>query len=180
MTSRQVFAISLKLLGGYSFIQSISLLQPFGMFASAYSKMLEGDLNFPLMYFAALLPSMVLLILAFVLLFYSDRIASALAIPNHACDTLGAITTKDLQSLAFSVIGVIIVFLGFIDIVRSASRIMFAFQSVKDPSQLVNLPYTVSLLLQVLFGLGLFFGAKPLAMLWHRLKYEWSVHKEDS
>lgn len=180
MTSRQVFAISLKLLGGYSFIQSISLLQPFGMFASAYSKMLEGDPNFPLMYFAALLPSIVLLILAFVLLFYGDRIASVLPIPNHACETLGAITARDLQSLAFSVIGVVIVLFGIIDIVRSASSIMFAFKSAKDPSQLVNLPYTISLFVKVLFGVFLFLGAKPLAAIWHRLKYEWSTQRRDS
>jgi len=142
--------------------------------------MLEGDLNYPLMYFAALTPSIVLMILAFLLLFYADRIVKALKVQNHSFEDLGTISNRGLQSLAFSVVGVIITLFAVIDIVRYGSSILFAFQNVNDTSKLVNVPHIVSMVMQLVFGLILFFGAKPLAVFWHRLKYEWSGHKEKS
>jgi len=180
VTTNKILAISLKLMGIYSLIQSISLLQPFGMFISAFSKMVDKDLYIPLLYFASLLPSLILIIIAFFLLFLSDWIANKLMVSNKSSEILTNLTSKDVQSLAFSVVGVVIFLLAFIQIFRSGSSILFALQSVKDSSQLLNWPYTIGIILQLLFGIALFFGAKPLSVFWHRLKYEWSSSKNET
>jgi len=36
-----------------------------------------------------------------------------------------------------------------------------------------NIPYIVDFIVQVFIGAGLFFGAKPLTVFWHRLQKEW-------
>jgi len=131
MTTKGILAISLKLMGIYSLIQSISLLQPFGMFISAYSKLIEININLSLMYFASLLPSLILIIIAFILLFFGDRIANKFMVSNQTYDSFSNLSTKDMQSIAFSIIGVVIFLLAFIKLVRSGSSILFAFQSAK-------------------------------------------------
>jgi hypothetical protein len=166
-------------MGIYALIQCISLLQPFGMFVTTYSKLIDKDINLPLMYLAALLPSFVLLIMAFVLIFLSGQIANKLNVPNQPNDHLNKISTKAIQSLAFSIIGVVISILAFIQIIRHGSNILFAFQSVKEPSQLLSLPHAIGILFQLFLGVALFFSAKPLSLFWHRLKYEWGSNKID-
>jgi len=180
MTSKGIFAVSLKLMGVYSLIQSISLLQPFGMFISGYSKLIEGEINLPLMYFASLLPSLMLMIIAFVLLFWGDRIANKFSPSDQTNDSVSNLSTKDVQALAFSVVGVVIFLLAFIQLVRSGSSILFFFQRTKDSSQLFNLPYTVGIILQLIFGIALFFGAKPLSFFWHRIKYESNSRRNET
>ena len=177
MTKNFVFSISLKLMGIYSFVQAIILLQGFGMFITSYSNFAGEDVNLPAMYIGALLPSCLLIILCFVLLMFSNKIANKLIGLNESSGSCGDITSENVQSLAFSVIGVVIVLLAFIQIVRYGSSMLFALQSAQDSRRLLSLPYTIGIILQLLLGIALFFGAKPLSLFWHRLKYEWSSSK---
>ena len=179
MTKNFIFSISLKLMGIYSFVQAIILLQGFDMFITSYANFAGEDVNLPAMYIGALLPSCFLIILCFVLLFFSNKIANKLIGSNEPVGFSSGLNSKDVQSLSFSIIGVVIALLALINIVRFGSRILFAFQNVTDPSQLFNLPHIIGLMLKLLIGIALFFGAKPLSMFWHRLKYEWSSRNID-
>ena len=179
MTKNFVFSISLKLMGIYSFVQAIILLQGFGMFITSYSHFAGEEVNLPAMYIGALLPSCLLIILCFILIIFSNKISNKLIGSNEPFASRSDLTSKDVQSLAFSIIGVVIFLLALIKIVRFGSSILFAFQKATDPSQLLNFPYMIGLILQILIGAALFFGAKPLSLFWHRLKYEWSASKKD-
>jgi hypothetical protein len=179
MTKNFIFSISLKLMGIYSFVQAIISLQGFGMFVTSYSNFAGADANLTAMYIGALLPCCFLIILCFILLFFSNKIANKLIGSNEPIGFSSGLNSKDVQSLAFSIIGVVIFLLALIRIVRFGSSILFALQNTTDPSRLFNLSHIIGLMLQLLIGAILFFGAKPLSLFWHRLKYERSSRNID-
>ena len=179
MTKNFVFSISLKLMGIYSFVQAIILLQGFGMFITSYSHFAGEEVNLPAMFIGALLPSCLLFILCFVLITFSNKIANKLIGSNESVGFSSNLTSKDFQSLAFSVIGVVIILFAFIQVIRYGSSIILALQSAQDSSRLLSLPYIIGIITEFVVGAALFFGAKPLSLFWHRLKYEWSSSKKD-
>ena len=160
-------------MGIYSFVQALILLETFGMVITSYANFTDGDVNLSIMYIGALLPIFCLIIFCFVLLFFSDKIANRLIPSNDPVIPFSDLNSKDFQSIAFSIIGVVIFLLALFKIVRYGSSILVAFQNVPDPSKLFNLPHIIGLIFQLFIGAALFFGAKPLSLFWHRFKYEW-------
>ena len=172
MKKKSLFSLFLKIMGIYSFIQAIILLQSFGMFITIYSKLDTENVNILAMYIGVLLPSCLLLSLFFILLFFSERISTKVIGSDESVDVLTALTSKEVQALAFSIVGVVFFLLGIVNIVRHGSIVLLTFQQVGGIERILDYPSVLGFLFQIILGMVLFSGAKPLAIFWHRLKYE--------
>lgn len=181
MSSVQITALSLKILGIYSFIQSIPLIRAF---VHAIGFPVEG----PPMRLTLILGSSISLILfwgiGITLLFFSGLIAKRMVSQNEQIGSSKPADSKALQSIAFSVVGVVLICLAIPKLFQLSVNISVLQQpGIETPmrGKISNdtLAFGIAIGIQFLVGLFLFFGGEFLSGLWHmlvkRIQYEKNI-----
>lgn len=181
MTPVQIASLSLKILGIYSFIQSIPLIR-------AFVHAIGFPVDEPTMRLTLILGSCVSLVLFFglgiTLMLFSKPIAKRIVTQNEQTVSLKATDTKVLQAIAFSVVGIVLMCLAIPKLFQLAVNISTLQQpGIETPmlEKISNdtLAFGVATGIQFIIGLLLFLGGQFLAQLWHllveRFKYEKNI-----
>ncbi len=182
MQEKQLASLSLKLLGIYSVVQSIPLLQPIGMAYETWLRFTDQKINVVSFFISALIPSFLLIVLGCALIIFSGRLSEKLVFQESFGQTASSDSGRDLQAIAFSVLGAAIFVLAIPKFGQTICYLFLTSHSTQsDYSEQLsrgNIPYIVGFIVQFVIGAGLFFGAKPLTAFWHRLQKEWRESKE--
>lgn len=182
MDKKQIASLGCKFLGIYSIIQSIPLLgNVFQVFAFA-----KDDSSFGVsLLLSALLPFLMMAALGIGLLVFSDKFAQKMASANFSVNSHNSLSAKDLQSIAFSVVGLVMIALAIPKIFQIGWNV-HALQSAGDQRDFQELlrqnwSFTLATGIQFLIGIFLFIGSELLSSGWHfiirRLKYEKNITK---
>ncbi|MGD0022342.1 MAG: hypothetical protein ABSC54_08575 [Smithellaceae bacterium] len=174
MTQKQVGSLSLKLIGIYSIIEAIPILQSLtGVFALRGSKnvMESQPFNTDLLLIGILTSIGLLLLLGVCLITFSKALAKKIVEENETEDSSAELSAQNIQSIAFSVVGLIMVVIAIPHFVQLAANL----QALKNagsefPKQSISIgtwAYNIGLAAQFIIGILLFFGGKGLSSIWH-------------
>ena len=181
MPRTQIASLSLKLIGIYALIQAIVMLRAVihsFRFSSREPSMGSTLILGSLIHFA------LLIILGCLLIAASNRIAQRMIFPEaHPEDTKG-FTSMQIQAIAFSILGVILIVLPIPKLFQIASSI-YAYQKTsadivtKQKWATETIWYGIGLAVQITISIVLFISGHSLANLWRkivqRLKYEQNI-----
>ncbi len=175
MTGSQIASLSLKLIGIISIIQAIPILKDLSSyFIFKGSNFIEPD-KFPPNYnylLIGILSSIGLLILfGSCLIIYSDTLGKKIVKEDNDTKISTNISATDLQAIAFSVIGVVMIVMAIPHLVKIATNVQ-ALKMAGDeyPGKSITAgtwAYAIGLSVQVIIGTLLFFGSRGLSSLWY-------------
>lgn len=180
MNSIQIASLAFKLAGIFSIIQVIPLLQHlFAVFAYKNSPMFETSTGqaYPGFYLLiGIIASITLLIvLGIILLACSSNFARKMSANEQGTSTPETeLTSRNIQSIAFSVIGVVLIVLAIPKLVQLGANIQ-ALASAGDEAPTKSISagtwaYSIGLAVQMVVGFLLFFGGRGLSSLWFFLQ----------
>ena len=171
-----IASLASKFLGIYALIQSIPLIGSISQLI-AFAKD-DPSLSFRLI-IASIIPALLMAMTGIVLIILSNKIANKM-LSGEKIQTETNVSPKDIQSIAFSVVGLLLIVLAFPKIIQVVLNI-YSLKSAGDErnvSELImnNWNYTISIGLQLIIGIFLFIGGELLSSAWHfiikRLRYE--------
>ena len=175
MTGSQIASLSLKLMGIFTIIQAVPILKDLSSyFMFKGSNFMEPD-KLPPSYnylLIGILSSICLLILlGACLIIYSDSLGKKIIKENNDTKISTDLTAKDLQAIAFSVIGLVMIVFAIPHLVKIASNIqVLKLYGNEYPGKNVSAgtwAYAIGLSVQVIMGLLLFLGSRGLSSLWY-------------
>ncbi len=188
MTGREVASLTLKLLGVYTIIQALIVLQSFGT-VSLLPQVSRGSITIDAWsYVTMLAPFLMVLGVAVLLLTQSETLARMITKEEHTFGLPGTPAGRDIQAIAFSVAGVLVFLRGLPGIIQLLMTLWY--------SGLIGSPRTASLpsgyfwqtlwrsgfspVVECVLGALLFFRARGLANVWHRLQRARYVKIDDA
>ena len=175
MTSTQIASLSLKLMGIFSIIQSVPFLKSLSEYFIYKDMNVFQPENSPPNYQFLLIGILstigLLLLLGTCLIIYSESLAKRITKDNEGKKISTDLTAKDMQAVAFSVIGIVMIVIAIPQLVKIATNIQ-ALKMAGDeyPGKSVTAgtwAYAIGLSVQVVIGLLLFFGSRGLSSLWY-------------
>jgi hypothetical protein len=173
MEKKQIASLGCKFLGIYAIIQSIPLLgNVFQVFAFA-----KDDSSFGAsLLISAFLPFLLMAFFGFELLFFSNKFAKKMVPANDSVNSDNILSSKDLQVIAFSIVGLFMIVHAIPKIFQIAWNV-HALQSAgdqRDTQELLrqNWSFTLATGIQFLIGLFLFIGSELLSSGWHFIRRE--------
>lgn len=173
MTIKELARLSCKVLAVYTLVLAIQSLNHFAILPVSV-----GD-NFPagvaaLMVMAAFMPSILLLALAAILWFRADRLAGHMAPGENTSWEKPAVTGEDVQVIAFSVVGVMVLAGAVPELFQLVSNLALQRSTQFQPFNETVSVYTVSratgLAVRLAIGIWLLLGARGLAGLLKTLR----------
>jgi len=104
-------------------------------------------------------------------------------LPEEQAQTKGSFSTKDIQSIAFSVVGLLMIVLTFPKIIQIIGNVhaLKAAGDERNVSELISntWSYVAATGFQFIIGIFLFIGSELLSSVWHfivkRLRYEKNI-----
>ena len=181
MSRTQIVSLSLKLIGIYALIQAILMLRAV-IHSFGFSSQ-EPSMGLTLI-LGSLIPFTLLIILGCLLLAASNRIARRMIFSEGHPEDFKGFTPMQIQAMAFSILGVILIVLPIPRLFQIASSI-YAYQKTsadivtKQKLATETIWYGIGLALQITIGILLFISGHSLANLWRkivqRLKYEQNI-----
>lgn len=180
MDKKQIASLGCKFLAIYSIIQSIVLLGS-ALQISAFAKD-DPSFGVVLLLFT-FFPFLIMAALGISLLVFSNRFAQMMVPANSGLITETGLSSKEVQSIAFSVVGLVMLALAIPKILQIGWNV-YALQSAGDQrttQELLqrNWSFTLATGIQFLIGFFLFIGSELLSSAWHfiikRLKYEKNI-----
>jgi hypothetical protein len=174
MTHQNIASLSLKLFGVYAIIKAVSYTQTLGiLISSIVSNQMETNYP-PLWLIGSLLPFLLLLIIGLALIFRSDGIGKHLVSDEETEFRSTSLSFADIQAIAFSIAGVILFAQAFPKLIEMAVNVnvlrRLEVGGMEKKIQLDLWTKSIGLVIELAIGLGLFFGARGLANLWHKLQ----------
>ncbi len=171
-----IASLTSKFLGLYTLIQSIPLIGNISqMFVFAGD---DPSLNFKSA-IAFTTPAISMVVSGLFLIICSNKIAKQM-LPKEIKNPEVIVSNKDIQSIAFSVVGLVMIVLAFPKIIQIIGNV-YALKTIGDESQVTsivlnNWTYAIVAGFQFIGGLFLFIGGELLSSGWHfiikRLRYE--------
>jgi sulfite exporter TauE/SafE len=181
MTPNKIASLALKIVGIYSIIQSFDLIRAL-IHAIGFS-FAEPPIR-STMILGASISLALLLILGIILIAFSRWIAGKLYSENAVYGHTQLPDTKNLQSIAFSIVGVVLMAVAIPKIFQISVNI-YAFQKPGIEMQIAEkisketLAFGIATSIQFIIGFLLFLGGSFLSNLWHkfinRIKYEQNI-----
>jgi hypothetical protein len=181
MTTQKIASLALKIVGIYSIIQFIEQIRAL-VHAIGFS-FAEPPIR-PTMIIGASISSALLLGLSILLLAFSNRLARKLFPEDDPIENLHFDDLKNLQSIAFSIVGVVI-FAVAIPKIFQISATIYALQKsgyeipVAERISKETFAFGVATIIQLIIGLLLFLGGPSLSNLWqkfvNRIEYERNI-----
>jgi hypothetical protein len=180
MQIRTIASLGCKFLGIYALIQAIPLFgQIFQMYAFAKDEPPFGLV----IVLSTSVPFILMVALAIVLFLYSNRIADIMIVIQKDEPTNNGISSRDLQSIAFSIVGLVLLLMSLPKVVQIGWNV-YSIKSLGDESnvsEIIRRTWSFALATGVQFVIGfiLFLGSELLSSLWHkaikRLRYERNI-----
>lgn len=180
MNNIQIGSLAFKLAGIFSIIQAIPLLRQISeVFALKNSPIFEtasGQAYPSNFIFIGIITSISLLILfGLILLCFSNSFSRKMFGKDNSPSTPETeITAKNIQTVAFSIVGVILVVVAIPKLVQLGANIQ-ALVNAGDGEPTRNISvgtwaYSIGMAVQMLVGILLFVGSKGLSSLWYFLQ----------
>lgn len=180
MDSHQIASLGCKLLGIYALLESIQLFgHIFQMYAFARNDPVFGVFTV----LTTTIPFIVMLAFGAVLILNSDGIAYKIKCLKNSGQQPQAVSFKELQTIAFSIVGLVLLVLSIPKMMQIGWNI-YAVKSAGDERNVAAIlsntwSFALSTGVQFLIGFILFIGAELFSTLWHksikRLKYERNI-----
>ena len=173
MTKSDIFSLALKILGIYTLIIAISSLRMTFYMIFAYFNNHQSAPSMASIIVGSLLPLLLLLLLSYYLIDRSDKLGK-LVFPNSQSEkVVVSISTAEVQAIAFSIIGVLVIVWAIPKLFQVVIQISFLKLHLKDvfsPGMSQKLiEYSIDVLSRLALGIYLFFGSKGLVKIWHRI-----------
>ena len=163
MTKKEIVSLSLKLVGIYCLILSISY---FGFaIMSAVSSWRQGFLYMLI----SITPSVLLLLFGAYLIF-SNKLPSIMASSMIQEEKTTSFTFQDIQVLAFSIIGVWLLSIAIPTFIQAILQITVLYSGSQRSVPVYSISQIVASVLKLALGIYLFSGSKGLAKLWQKLQ----------
>jgi hypothetical protein len=176
MSSREVASLALKLLGVYAIIHALPFLQYLGAIAALPRSERANVATAVWAYLAVLVPFLLVAAVAFILLTHSESIARMLVKEDREIAP-GGPSMRDVQTIAFSIVGVLVFILAIPGIYQSILSLWYLGRGYyggpsPERSQLYLKIATSAAgpVIQCTLGLVLFFRSRGLANFWHSLQ----------
>ena len=173
MTQNQIASLSLKLLGIYSIIEAIPLLRELSqVFAWRGSKieMETGPIHTDLLLIGILISVGLLLLIGFFLIFFSKSLARKMTTAEETITKTTELTARNIQSIAFSVIGLVMIVIAIPHLVQLAANLealkRTGAESIKQSIQIGTWFYSIGMAVQFILGILLFLGGRGLSSIW--------------
>jgi hypothetical protein len=177
MNARTIASLGCKFLGIYALIQAIPLFgQIFQMYAFAKDEPAFGIA----IVLSTSIPFLLMVTTAIVLFLYSNRIAEKIIAAQKDGPTNNNISSRELQSIAFSIVGLVLLLMAFPKVVQIGWNI-YSIKSIGDERTVAEIlrktwSFALSTGVQFVIGAILFIGSELISSLWHkaikRLRYE--------
>jgi hypothetical protein len=174
MNQHQIASLSLKLLGIYAIIEAILLLRELSqVFAWRGStvQMESGPFQTNLILLGILVSFSLLLFFGLFLIFFSNSLAKRMSSKNEVISESTELTPKNIQSIAFSVVGLVMIVIAIPDLVQLAANLeglkSAGSEAIKKDISIGTWVYSIGLAVQFIIGVLLFLGARGLASCWY-------------
>ena len=172
MTKREVASLALKLSGIYAFIVSVSSFRTMMFMIASIGDHPGQGLNSTLLAAGYGIPLLLLLFLGWYLISASERLSRLIFPQDAAEDKISALSSEDAQTIAFSVVGLLLLTKA----VPGLFRVILWISDIYSR----NLPLAFSkgrlvqeavvVVVRLALGLYLFLGSKGLSELWHKMQ----------
>jgi hypothetical protein len=172
VTKREIALLALKLIGIYCFIQALTFL------ASSLSlvgmNMAEMGLSRSLMVAGAALPILGYALSGSVLLVFGNKISGKLLADKQTGAPTTEITTRDVQTLAFSIIGIYLIAASLPSLASLLWTIAYYYRKGGPDLARAGVEnvwrHAIQVAVEIVVGLGLFLGARGVSSLWFFLQ----------
>jgi hypothetical protein len=184
MTKHELASFALKLLGIYVFIESLPLFQYLGGLAYMLKSSRQGAVPEFWASVVMLIPLLLVAVAGAVLFIFSRDLAPRLVGEDGPLGMSGILTGDDVQAIGFSIVAVLI-FLRAVPQMGQAIWTIFDALSQRysePPSERAVqnfFRYGIPTIIQLVLAVVLFFQARGLANLWHRIQVARYVRVED-
>ena len=180
MNNIQIASLSFKLVGIFSIVQAIPLLQHIsGVFALKNSAVFESSSGqaYPGNYIliGIIVSISLLILLGLILLCFSNAFAKKMFGQDNSIPTPETeITAHNIQSVAFSIVGVVLIVVAIPKLIQVGANIqVLANAGDQYPTKSVSAgtwAYSIGLAAQMVVGILLFLGSRGLSSLWYFLQ----------
>jgi hypothetical protein len=174
MNQKQIASLSLKLLGIYSIIEAIPLFRELStVFAWRGSKikMNSGPMHTGLLLSGILASVGLLLLVGVCLILFSKSFAKLMTTKDEQMADTTDITARSIQSIAFSVVGLVMIVMSIPHLVQIAANLEalrnFGSETMSRGISIGTWTYSIGIAVQFIIGLLLFFGGRGLSSLWY-------------
>ena len=181
MTKHELASFALKLLGIYTIIQSLPLIQFLGgALEILHSSKDGGALHFGTL-IGMFIPFLLMALVGAVLLVFSRELAPRLVGEDKPLNVSSALTAPDVQAVGFSIVAVLI----FLEAIPKLGQAVWSWSyAASQPwaSQMSRgvWQYGLSAGIQLVLAVVLFLQAGGLANVWHRIQIGRYVRVEDA
>jgi len=183
MTRHELASFALKLLGIYALIEALPLFQSLGSLVYALrSNRPQGGMEV-WAYAIMLIPLLLTAAAGAILLVFSRGLAPQLVGEDNPLGMSSVLTGRDVQAIGFAVVAVLI-------FLRALPQISYGIWTAFDarrssgpgsgPTVQSFFRYGIPAIIQLVLAVVLFFQARGLASLWHRIRTGKYVRIEDA
>jgi hypothetical protein len=181
MNMKQIAKLALQIIGIYTIVSAIPLIRAF---INALGFPVEGPLMRLTLIISAIIPFFLLIVAGCYFIIKANSLSDMLISNENKIDSNIAIKSIELQAIAFSIVGVVLMVLTIPKLFQLGVNI-YALQKAADKfgaePKLARdtISFGVSLLIQFILGVLLFFSGNSIANLWHkfvkRIQYERNI-----
>jgi hypothetical protein len=171
MTKHEIASLASKLLGIFSVIQSFRYLQTFGM-RVGFSNTDSASSELFFIYGFTLLAFVITLVIGLLLFFHSKRAAIMFVGKVDISDASEPIKTDNIQAIAFSVVGVILITISLPRIFKIIFMVWLAYRD-SLPRSVVSTQIYIDIfvsLIELALGLWLVFGTSGIINIINKLR----------
>ena len=182
---KQIAKLAIQVIGIYTIVSAIPLISAF---INSLVLPIEGPLERTTIIISSLIPFILLIAAGYYLISKAKRLSEKIILDENKIDWNITIKSIDLQAVTFSIVGVILMVLTIPKLFQLGVNI-YALQNTAEKfgaeAKLARdtVSFGISLLIQFILGLLLFFSGNTIANLWHkfvqRIQYEKNITHKD-
>jgi len=172
MTKRELAAFILKLLGVYAIIRSLPLFMYLSLTLATLGQEKDEVSGRVWMYFCMSVPSILTAIAAIVLLTCSRGLAAVIVRQDSDARLSTSLRAEEVQAIGFSIVAVLVFLSAMPSLIEFITSLWYVCtQPEGAASRLVRTAWQsgLSFAIQFVLAIVLFFRARGLANLWHRI-----------
>ena len=173
MTPVQIAILSLRLLAIFTLIDTIPYLMSLTEAFAWKGVALAGDRQFntDLILIGTILSLVLQFSIGLFLFVYAKRLAKRMIAEEESEKSSTELSAKNIQTIAFSVVGLIMIVIAIPHIAQFAVNLQAlknaGAETLKRSISIGTWAYSIGILIQFIFGIILFLGARGLSSLWY-------------
>lgn len=167
MTKREIAGLTIKLMGVWLFIKSLTMV-PFGIGnLITLHRSDVGSYAWTIVYMS--LGWAVSIVLPLLIIVFSDKCAGLLIRDDRKIEWSGAIQKSDVLAMAFAIVGLFLILTGIPNLILQLTQLQIR-GHYSQSGGLSQAAYLVAPVVQIGLGVWLFAGARGIAMFWERIR----------